>query len=191
MIQMKGPIQVQFAPVMLAKTKDTLLAHATRGFKEMLESSWGKVNSAWADMNVISGPLPVYCAEDEAAFVKEMLAADRVAKLSTAVDNLQAKLHDYQEIASVFGLANEDATKATEAAKHELSKVCSVTCLRILTSKSAQMLAPALQQPITASMEFAKTNSLDMPGDIFARMEKLLSAITEASAPKRRRIPKQ
>ena len=176
---------------LLASAQATLLAFATQGFNEMVECTWGKVKAAWADLNGVAEPLPSYSAENEAAFIQEMLAGDRVSKLSASVDRLQASLQSYKEIAAVLGAVKDDAAKATSTAKVQLSKVCAVTCLRILTSKSAQMLSPALQQPVSAAMEFARSNELTLPTGIMDRMENLLNQISEASAPKKRRSAKQ
>ena len=164
-----------------------LLAFAMNGCNEMLNSLWGEVSASWASMNLIAEPLPTYSSANEASYLAEMLDSDRIVKLSAAIDKLQSSLQNYKEVAGKIGLLHDDFDKAGEAAKCQLAQVCTVTCVRILCSKSAQMLSPSLRQSVIATLDYAKTHDLQLEQGVLERLQQLLDALTDASAPKKRR----
>ena len=164
------------------------MAFATTGGAEMQDSLWRQVTSCWSDMTSAAEGLPEYSEETESAYLAQMMSGERLTRLSSSVDKLQAAVHHYLEVSEKLDVvANGEVAQAKAAAKHELTKVCMVTCVRILLSKSAKLLCPSLHQPVTATLDFASTHELQMPSCISERLQALLKSLADASAPKRRR----
>ena len=122
--------------------------------------------------------------------MKQMIDSGAVMKLSAAIEKLQGGIHAYKEVADVFQVSRPELDAAENEAKAELATVCTVTSLRILTSKSAQLLSNSLQPSVATALAYATDNDLSqlMPEGILERLSKLRDDLEDASsAPKKRR----
>ena len=131
--------------------------------------------------------IPVYAIGTEEVYLADMLADQKVTKLSQCTDALQAAVRGLKAVSDRLQVdVAAELQPAEKAALAALAQVCTVTCLKILRSKSASQKQPTLRPAVEATLEFARTNRLEVPQGVIDRMEKLHSELNMEATPQKK-----
>ena len=167
---------------MQVDTTDTM----QQGFNLFEDEVKEKIGKALEEAKAME-PLPAYIEGQEKEFILGLTQNGQHKKLSSLADEVTTTLSTLEADCKELGLQATAVLPEFDHAKSEakrwLGLTCTLTCLKIITSKAAQNLSVSLAKPLETTLDFEAANNLQLNASLKRKMGELGEKIQKAANP--------
>ena len=172
--------------IMAHEIKVSITDTMQQGFNLFEDEVKEKISKVLAEAKAME-PLPTYTEGEDKEFILGLTQNGQHKKLSSLADEVTTTLSALEADCKQLGLQAAAVLPEFDHAKSEAKRwqglTCTLTCLKIISSKAAQSLSVSLAKPLETTLDFEAANNLQLNPSLKRKMGELSEKIQKAANP--------